>query len=235
MNKSMAAHPTITALGLMLAIAAASTSTAATNRSASTSTSRAPSRSAPVAGTTGARIGRVSGFAARGAAGSSGTRSLLANGPRPSPQVVHVIEERERSGPGWIGISFLVSMLSQHDLSPSDRNWVQGKIDSIKANGGDAADGPLPASKPKVMFSFAGIDVPLVLGQSAVMSVSAYTDKHVAMAPICTPPAAATISVQHSIADIHWTPATAGVFILTCQAGTHTERRLLRVISKGNV
>ncbi|WP_249354847.1 hypothetical protein [Ralstonia sp. 3PA37C10] len=70
---------------------------------------------------------------------SLGTRgSLLEGGAQPSPKMAQIIRERESSGPGWIGTAFLVALLSRHDLSDSDRQWLQTKIDALA--GEDEAD-----------------------------------------------------------------------------------------------
>jgi hypothetical protein len=161
-------------------------------------------------------------------------RSLIADdAPQPSPKVTQIIRERESSGPGWLGTAFLVSVLSRHDLSSSDRSWIQDRIDSIRSSGEAAEDGEppalLPAVHPKIEFTFKGLDAPLHAGEVASVSVSALA--HGQPVPItCDHPAASNHSGH---VDIVWTPEMPSVSLLTCKSGERQERRLVLVVPKG--
>jgi hypothetical protein len=160
-------------------------------------------------------------------------RSLISDdGPKPSQKVTQIIRERESSGPGWLGTAFLVAMLSRHDLTSSDRRWIQSRIDAIRLSSEASDDEPpalLPAAHPQIAFSFQGLDAPLQLGHAANVSVSANAlGKPVPVT--CDHPAA---TGQNGRVEFAWTPDAPGVTLLTCKAGEKQERRLVRVISKG--
>jgi len=159
---------------------------------------------------------------------STARRSLLGAGPQPSSRLTQIIRERERSGPGWIGTAVLVALLSQHDLSASDRSWIQGKIDALNEDeeGGGAA-ALLPAvSRP---FTVTGASQPLHIGRAASIDIATSMP---AAGLACQIEGAATqpvVSHGASAANITWTPDRAGAYILNCRAGKHIERRVLRV------
>ena len=157
-------------------------------------------------------------------------RSLLSQtGPQPSPQVSEIIRERESSGPGWLGTAFLISLLSRHDLSDSDRSWINSRIDSVRNEQPDEAPALLPAVKPKVQFTFEGLDAPHPIGMPAKVTVSATLNGQ--PVPVsCEHPAAMN---QNGHTVIAWTPEAHGVTLLTCKAGAHQERRLLRSGTQG--
>ena len=160
-------------------------------------------------------------------------RSLISDdGPKPSEKVTQIIRERESSGPGWLGTAFLVAMLSRHDLTSSDRSWVQSRIDALRLSGDPSDDEQpalLPAVHPKIAFSFQGLDAPLLVGDAASVSVSAHALGK--PAPVtCDHPAATD---QNGRVEIAWTPDAPGVALLTCKAGDRQERRLVRVVAKG--
>jgi hypothetical protein len=158
-------------------------------------------------------------------------RSLLAAGTPPSPHLTRIIRERERSGPGWVGTAVLIALLSQHDLSAADRNWIQGKIDALGAEGEGVDKQPLlpPAQRP---MSITGATQPLRPGQNATIAVAAAGIPADAVAcdieGVATQPA---VTTRDRVANLTWTPEQAGVYILNCRAGKHTERRVLRVAS----
>ncbi|MDF6893604.1 hypothetical protein NLR16_24450, partial [Escherichia coli] len=70
--------------------------------------------------------------------------------------MAQIIRERESSGPGWLGTAFLVALLSRHDLSDSDRQWLQSKIDALAGEDeADDASGLAPPLAPSVTFLYA--------------------------------------------------------------------------------
>lgn len=162
-------------------------------------------------------------------------RSILRkDGPQPSPRVAQIIREREASsGPGWIGTAFLVAMLSQHDLTSSDRRWIQSRIDDARAAGEEAeADPLLSMPSPKVRFRFDGVEAPLFVGKKASVSVSAEDGNGKALPLSCEAPAAGAVHYRQGISELTWTPMSPGIILLSCSAGGRHERRMLRVITK---
>jgi hypothetical protein len=158
-------------------------------------------------------------------------RSLLSAGTPPSPRLTQIIRERERSGPGWIGAAVLIALMSQHDLSASDRSWIQGKIDALDAEGdGDTAEALLPAVQQPMSIS--GASQPLIIGQSAAISVTSSGKAVDSVA--CDIEGADTqpvVSSRDRTTSVIWTPEHAGAYILNCRAGDRAERRILRVTS----
>lgn len=161
-------------------------------------------------------------------AASTARRSLLGAGPQPSSRLTQIIRERERSGPGWIGTAVLIALLSQHDLSASDRSWIQDKIDALKGEeGGSAAAALLPAVSRS--FTVTGASQLLHIGRAASIDIATSVP---AAELACQIEGAATqpvVSHSASAANITWTPDRAGAYILNCRAGKHIERRVLRV------
>lgn len=201
-------------------------------------TSTATSRSTTAAPSSRSPSGRISGFAARpagrtasGASTGVGRRSLLGTGSQPSPRVTEIIRERESSGPGWLGTVFLISLLSQHDLSASDRSWVQEKLAELRTDAED--EEPLiPAAKPKVVMTIKGVADPLHIGVPATFSVAAATSGKPLANIACTidgSNAQPTTTHQTSPATVTWVPEREGAYILNCKAGGRNERRVLRV------
>lgn len=167
---------------------------------------------------------------------TSARTSLLGGaGPKPSQRVTEIIRERESSGPGWIGTAFLVSMLSQHDLSSSDRSWIQSRIDAAQKRGESDPDAPalLPEARPPVVFAFEGIDSPLHVGWPSKLRVKAADRAGHALVVSCDAPTGAHAVQASGHAEIAWTPTSAGIFLLPCRAGTGVERRLVRVVTDG--
>lgn len=156
-------------------------------------------------------------------------RSLLGAGARPSPRLTQIIRERERSGPGWIGTAVLVALLSQHDLSASDRSWIQNKIDALKGEEEVDAVAALlpPVSRP---FTVTGASQPMHAGRPASIDIAAagisISDLECAIDGATAQP---DLSRRGAAAIITWTPDRAGAYILNCRAGKHIERRVLRV------
>lgn len=155
-------------------------------------------------------------------------RSLLDSGTQPSPQMAQIIRERESSGPGWLGTAFLVALLSRHDLSDSDRQWLQTKIDSLAGqDGADDDSGLAPALTPDVTFLYAGLQGKFEIGRESRIHVTAHGVPGHPVAVSCTMPEA-HITTEGTGAMIVWEPHTPAVFVLTCQAGGQRDRRLIK-------
>ena len=211
----------------------ASLGTGAGSRAAtSTSVRRAGSTGSSAGNRSSARPAASRPYGQLGARSSVLTRrSLLSAGTPPSPRLTQIIRERESSGPGWVGTAVLIALLSQHDLSAADRNWIQGKIDALGAEGEGVETPALlpPAQRP---MSVTGATQPMRAGQNAAIAVAAAGIPADAIA--CDIEGVATqpvVSIRDRVANFTWTPERAGAFILNCRAGKHTERRVLRVAS----
>lgn len=161
--------------------------------------------------------------------------SLLGGGAQPSQKVTEIIRERESSGPGWIGTAFLVSLLSRHDLSSSDKSWIEGRIADARKDGDpdESEPGLVPAVAQDVVFRFVGLDRPLHLDTPAAFTISAKDQSGKLPSLVCEVPVGARMSQSPGRAEVRWTPQANGVYILTCSAAGHRVRRLVRVDSVG--
>lgn len=155
-------------------------------------------------------------------------RSLLEGGAQPSPKMAQIIRERESSGPGWLGTAFLVALLSRQDLSDSDRQWLQTKIDAL--SGEDDADddsGLAPPLAPSVTFLYAGLQGSFEIGRASTIRVTAHSVPGTPVAVSCTMPEA-RITAEGIGAMLVWEPRGPAAYVLTCQAAGQRDRRLLK-------
>ncbi|MGA5726650.1 hypothetical protein ACPCHQ_22200 [Ralstonia thomasii] len=153
-------------------------------------------------------------------------RSLLASGQQPSPQLSQIIRERESSGPGWLGTAFLISLLSRHDLSEADHQWLESKINALKDED-DQEPELVPAVVPEVRFAYTGLQSSFAIDQAATIRVSAKADDGKPVTVACAMPEA-EITQDDGSAAIKWRPQAAAVYVLTCRAGTQRDRRILK-------
>lgn len=163
-----------------------------------------------------------------GARALGSRRSLLQGGAQPSAKLTHIIRERESSGPGWLGTAFLVALLSRHDLSDSDRRWLQTKIDALADD--DQADDQSELSPPRVptvAFLYAGLQGDFTTGRAYTVQVTAHGAHGNPVAVICSMPEARIVT-EGPGAAILWEPRAPAVYVLTCQAGGLRDRRLLK-------
>lgn len=235
--------PTILALGLSFVLDASaasgrgSTTSSPSGRSAGQSSSKSDSGSkTEKSGPTKAGSGFTRSAALRGARADGTRRSLLdGSGSPPSQKVTEIIRERERSGPGWLGTAFLISVLSRHDLSAADRSWIQSRIDEIGPDDNGPAEQPLGAVSPAVSFEYLGIPDVVRAGEQVSLAVRVAGKSSASASSPAQPLRAqctldgAKIAQRGSGATIDWTPDSPGVYVLSCEAGGHTSRRLLRV------
>jgi len=216
----------------------AGTSGGSRTSSSSTSTSSARSSSTSSSRTPDAPKTSRSTFLQRSAAGptiknaagamrtSVGRRSLLDDAPAPSTRLANVIQQRESSGPGWLGTAFLISLLSQHDLSKDDRGWIQGRIDALKGEEGE--NSLLPATSPAVRFSYLGLKPSYKVGESIELNASASSMESKPV-PIECAFQGAIANTESGRANIKYRPAAPAVQVLSCRAGGRTDRRLIKV------
>lgn len=151
-------------------------------------------------------------------------RSLLAEGPLPSPAVRDVIVQKESSGPGWMGTALLVYLLSQHDLSKADKAWIEDKMCQQQA---EEEEAELPPINQKASLQFHGLNKEFSVGRPAQFSVTAKGVPGAAQL-VCDYPEEAVGTFAK--VDVSWTPLKAGSFLVSCRAGSLTERRLVRVL-----
>jgi hypothetical protein len=204
------------------------------SKSAKSTTRLSPARSPGPAVSRWSRGNRGSDATLKSTPGASQRpqRSLLAApGARPSARLTEVIREREHSGPGWLGTAFLISMLSRHDLSDSDRSWLQQRL-AEQGSEQEGAPELLAPAAPLIVFNFAGLPKePVTIGHALDLKVTA-KDRHGHPTAVqCTLPSTdAKVANDGDVAAVMWTPSTSGVWILRCAAGNSIERRLLRAV-----
>lgn len=157
-------------------------------------------------------------------------RSLLDDGDqRPSKRLTDVIKEREKSGPGWLGTAFLISMLSQHDLSAADKEWIERKLSGLEAEGDSGEDGLLLPIVQTVAFRFVGLEHQPAVGKTNVIDVSAADRTGRAVKVQCDRPAFGEVDHREAFARISISPTAAGAAVITCHAAGVTERRAIRI------
>jgi len=175
-------------------------------------------------------------FAARVTGSSAaGFRSLSygvgqgASAAKPSERLQTIIREREVSnGPGWFGTAALVWLLSQHDLSDSDRSWISSQLSS--SNDGDGQDASVDRITKALTFTWDGLPEAVKVGQPVKIVVSAVDAKghHQALDCTITNGSASTTLTENGVV-MTWTPATAGMGFLQCDGLSEGERRAVAV------
>lgn len=156
------------------------------------------------------------------------SQSLLQNSAPASPRLTQIIRERENSsGPGWLGTAFLVSLLSQHDLSSSDRGWIENRIAELKQDGEPAA--LLPAVRPAITFNYVGLKPSYKVGDHIEITANA-NDATKKPAPVECNLQGALVKNETGRANVEWKPVTTSVKIMICRAGGHQDRRLIRIL-----
>jgi hypothetical protein len=151
---------------------------------------------------------------------------LLQDAPAPSAKLANVIQQRESSGPGWLGTAFLISLLSQHDLSKEDRGWIQGRIDTLKGEEGEST--LLPATYPAVRFSYLGLKPVYKVGESIELIASATSIESKPVPVECALQGVIAIT-ESGRAHIKYLPAAPTVEVISCRAGGRSDRRLIKV------
>ena len=157
-------------------------------------------------------------------------RSLLPErgGPSPSPTLAQEIRAKESSGPGWLGTAFLVSLLSRHDLSGSDRQWIESKIASLRDSGNDDEVPQLaPAIPNGIRFEYEGLQAAYPVGKPIRIEVRARDAAGTLLAVACQMEDGQA-RVSGTSAAIQWLPAAPAVRMLTCRAGGQRDRRIVK-------
>lgn len=140
---------------------------------------------------------------------------------QPSPQ----IREKENSGPGWVGTGLLVWLLSQHDLSSSDRAWVRQQINDAQQKGEEIAERPSPELSDVVFnWTYPQAFHP---GDEAQISVTATVG--MAQKPVAV---SCVLNGKHSdlvgnAASLVWKPVREMTAVMRCEADGLSDMRLL--------
>ncbi|WP_089529117.1 hypothetical protein [Pantoea ananatis] len=182
--------------------------------------------STPSSGGNGTPAGRVNGASPGSRPSPSARQSLLNNsGPQPSPRLQTIIREKEASGPGWIGTAALVWLLSQHDLSDSDREWINSRL--REANSDSSSEQPAPVSgQSDVSFQWA-IPSHIVSGLPVKIVVTAVRYGK-AVLPSCELDDVKSVP-ENNAAVLNWTPEDTFSAVATCRAEGWVDQRLLAV------
>ncbi|HFE3442932.1 TPA: hypothetical protein ACF3I9_004398 [Klebsiella aerogenes] len=173
--------------------------------------------------------GSKSSYGNKSSYGRSSYSVLDHSSSMPSPKLQSIIRERENSGPGWIGTGLLVWLLSQHDLSSSDRAWIQQQID-------DAGNDTDTEAPPLIEASDTGFtwQMPPTIeaGQPvkiAITAVAGADKKNVV--PVCSVNGVVS-QVSGNQAILTWTPHDEVNAVIDCSANGWNDMRLIRISHK---
>ncbi|MDE8558883.1 hypothetical protein [Pantoea vagans] len=143
------------------------------------------------------------------------------SGPQPSPQLQTIIREKEASGPGWVGTAGLIWLLSQHDLSASDREWINNRL--REENSGNT---PPVTEQSDVSFQWS-IPATFTNGQPAKIVIAAVRHGKVLL-PDCELGNIKSVH-ENNAALLNWTPEHTVSAVATCRADGWVDQRLLAV------
>jgi uncharacterized protein (DUF1015 family) len=160
---------------------------------------------------------------------SSKRVSLLENARGLSPKLTSVIRQKEANGPGWIGTAFLIALLSRHDLSSSDKSWIQNQIYASKGEEGEDGEQLIQPIKSRYAIVYEGLQNTYKIGQPVLVTVSAKDENGKVLYPECTLPAA-EIKRERNVAHIQWQSTARAVQVLTCRANGRQYRKLVKVL-----
>ncbi|WP_336732059.1 hypothetical protein [Pantoea ananatis] len=182
--------------------------------------------SATTAGGNGSPAGRVNSTSPGYRPSPTNRQSLLSsNGPQPSPRLQTIIREKEASGPGWVGTAALVWLLSQHDLSSSDREWINSRL--READSDSSGEQPVPESgQSDVSFQWA-VPAQIVSDQPVKIIVTAFRHGK-AILPSCELGDVKSVP-ENNAAVLNWTPENTFSAVATCRAEGWVDQRLLAV------
>ncbi|MDC7860689.1 hypothetical protein [Pantoea ananatis] len=173
------------------------------------------------AGGNGSPTGRINGTPPGYRPSPTNRQSLLNNnGPQPSPRLQTIIRKKEASGPGWVGTAALVWLLSQHDLSSSDREWINSRL--REANSSSEP----PAGESDVSFKWA-VPAQIVSSQPVKIIVTAFHHGK-AVLPSCELGDVKSVP-ENNAAVLNWTPENTFSAVATCRAEGWVDQRLLAV------
>ncbi|MEN4569238.1 hypothetical protein [Pantoea agglomerans] len=143
------------------------------------------------------------------------------SGPQPSPQLQTIIREKEASGPGWLGTAGLIWLLSQHDLSSSDREWINNRLRE------ENSENPQPVTEQSDVSFQWSVPATLTNGQSAKIVIAAVRHGKVLL-PDCELGDIKSVH-ENNAAVLNWTPEHTVSAVATCKADGWVDQRLLAV------
>ncbi|HCI8581997.1 TPA: hypothetical protein NQG29_004211 [Enterobacter cloacae] len=157
-------------------------------------------------------------------------RSVLSRSQTlPSEKLQTVIREKEQSGPGWMGTALLVWLLSQHDLSSSDKAWVNQQIAQAKKENQQVLLPPPELSDVAFNWSYPSAFTP---GQKAMIAVSAKQGLAGKAVPVTCVMNGSYGVKDGEITRIEWTPDKDMTAVMRCEAGGLSD---LRMFSAGEM
>lgn len=151
---------------------------------------------------------------------------LAASGPRPTPALQGLLDERQQSsGPGFFTGAFVAWLLMRGGHSAEDRHWLESKLAALRANGLDddapARLGLTPARSFRIDRAAA-----MTVGQPQRLEIHWSGQE----APIrCT--VDGQVATGKTPLAIDWTPPRAGAFMVDCEAGKQRQRAMLQTRS----
>ncbi|MFL6615336.1 hypothetical protein SB912_19245 [Pantoea sp. SIMBA_072] len=148
-------------------------------------------------------------------------------GPQPSPQLQTIIREKEASGPGWLGTAGLIWLLSRHDLSSSDREWINNRL--REENSSENTSPVIEQSDVSFQWS---VPASIINGQPVKIVIAAVRHGNVLL-PDCELGDIKSVH-ENNAAVLNWTPEHTVSAVATCRAEGWVDQRLLAV-SQTNV
>lgn len=143
------------------------------------------------------------------------------SGPQPSPQLQTIIREKEASGPGWLGTAGLIWLLSQHDLSSSDREWINNRLRE------ENSENPQPVTEQSDVSFQWSVPATFTDGQPAKIVIAAVRHGKVLL-PDCELGDIKSVH-ENNAAVLNWTPEHTVSAVATCKADGWVDQRLLAV------
>lgn len=148
------------------------------------------------------------------------------SGPQPSPQLQTIIREKEASGPGWLGTAGLIWLLSQHDLSSSDREWINNRLRE------ENSENTSPVTEQSDVSFQWSVPASFTNGQPAKIVIAAVRHGK-ALQSDCELGDVKSVH-ENNVAVLNWTPENTVSAVATCRADGWVDQRLL-VVSQPHV
>lgn len=189
-----------------------------------------PSTSGPVTYKSAVPVTPVNRYNSRTPEKAGSYRSVLSRSQTlPSEKLQTVIREKEQSGPGWMGTALLVWLLSQHDLSSSDKAWVNQQIAQAKKENQQVLPPTPELSDVAFNWSYPSAFTP---GQKAMIAVSAKQGLAGKAVPVTCVMNGSYGVKDGEITRIEWTPDKDMTAVMRCEAGGLSD---LRMFSAGEM
>lgn len=189
-----------------------------------------PSTSGPVTYKSAVPVTPVNRYNSRTPEKAGSYRSVLSRSQTlPSEKLQTGIREKEQSGPGWMGTALLVWLLSQHDLSSSDKAWVNQQIAQAKKENQQVLPPTPELSDVAFNWSYPSAFTP---GQKAMIAVSAKQGLAGKAVPVTCVMNGSYGVKDGEITRIEWTPDKDMTAVMRCEAGGLSD---LRMFSAGEM